>query len=687
MISITHEPFGCRRLAMRHDMGYFEEQQLGKAYDIRMLKRLYPFSKPYKSTIYFSVCLVMLITGLALSVPYVTKIAIDRYIVPNVDANGHFQEKKLENGLRYLEADLNDPRIQAIVNQYPNIFVHKEKQTAVIAFKNLSMLKPDELAILRGKDLVGVTLISLLFLIIIALDFIFNFLQKLLMEYTGHMMMHDLRLKLFEHIQYLSASFFTRNPVGRLVTRVTNDIQNMHELFTSVISLVFKDFFLLTGIAIVLIAMNWKMALVSFTVLPFVWYTALRFSGRVRDVFRQLRVNIAEINTKFSEMIDGVKVIQSFGKEALTFDNFAPLNHKNYLAGMQQIHVLAIFMPLIEVFGVLTVSVIIYYGGINVLSENISLGVLVAFISYMRMFFRPIRDLAEKYNILQNAMSSAERIFLILDTEKQTEVQKKTGRTHDVASVLKPSAKINDISFENVTFSYMPSEPVLNNVSIRVRAGETLAIVGPTGSGKTSLINLMMRFYDPTSGKILINGTDIGQLPVSELRSRMALVTQEPFLFTTTVQNNIWRDKLSVSEEEISRVLDASNCRSFIDRLPEGMQTVLSSGGASLSSGERQLISIARAFAKNPELIILDEATSYIDSQTEKIIQNALKNLMSGRTAFVVAHRLSTIRHADKIVVIDQGKIIEQGTHDALMQKTGFYFQLNHLQTCVGVSC
>jgi ATP-binding cassette subfamily B multidrug efflux pump len=671
---------------MRHDMGYFEEQQLGKPYDVRMLKRLFPFSTPYKLTIFISICLVMMITCLDLAVPYITKIAIDRYIVPNVDANGLLQKKKPENGSRYLAADMEDPRIRTVVDRHPELFERKAL-TTIIAFENLSKLKPDELAALRGKDLLGVKLISLVFLVIIFFDFIFNFLQKLLMEYTGHMIMHDLRLKLFEHIQSLSASFFTRNPVGRLVTRVTNDIQNMYELFTSVISLVFKDFFLLMGIAIVLIAMNWKMALVSFTVLPFVWYTAMRFSGRVRDVFRQLRINIAEINTKFSEMIDGVKVIQSFGKEALTFDNFSPLNHENYLAGMQQIHVLAIFMPLIEVFGVFTVSVIIYYGGKNVLSENISLGVLVAFISYMRMFFRPIRDLAEKYNILQNALSSAERIFLILDTEDRTEVKKTTGKTGNAGSILPASEKINDIAFENVTFSYMPSEPVLTNVSIKVRAGETLAIVGPTGSGKTSLINLMMRFYDPSSGKILINGKDIGQLPYSELRSRMALVTQEPFLFTDTVQNNIWRDKLNISGEEISRVLDASNCRSFIDRLPEGLHTILSSGGAALSSGERQLISIARAFAKNPELIILDEATSYIDSQTEKVIQDALKNLMSGRTAFVVAHRLSTIRHADKIVVIDGGKIIEHGTHDTLMRKMGFYYQLNHLQTCLGASC
>ena len=671
---------------MRHDMGYFEEQQLGKAYDVRLLKRLYPFSTPYKRTIFFSVLLVMMITGLALSVPYITKIAIDRYIVPNVGMDGLYQKKKSDNGARVIVADLQDPRIRTVVEKYPGLFVQQGEIT-VISFENLSKLKPEDLSVLRKKDLVGVTLISVLFLIVIALDFIFNFLQKLLMEYTGHMIMHDLRIKLFEHIQYLPASFFTRNPVGRLVTRVTNDIQNMHELFTSVLSLVFKDFFLLTGIAIVLMAMNWKLALVSFAILPFVLITAHRFSGRIRDAFRQLRIHIAEINTKFSEMIDGIKVIQSFGKEALIFDSFEPLNHKNYLAGMRQIHILAIFMPLIEVFGVFTVSVIIFYGGKSVLSENISLGVLVAFISYMRMFFRPIRDLAEKYNILQNAMSSAERIFLILDTEKQADVRNTSETAPNESFPLKSAEKIKEISFEQISFSYVPSEPVLKDISFTVQAGETLAIVGATGSGKTSLINLMMRFYDPTSGNIFINGTDVGHIPVSELRSRMALVTQEPFLFTDTVQNNIWRNKSDIPEKESSRVLDASNCRSFVERLPQGIQTVLSSGGASLSSGERQLISIARAFAKNPELIILDEATSYIDSQTEQFIQDALKNLMSGRTAFVVAHRLSTIRHADKIVVIDRGRIIEQGTHDTPMRRSGFYFQLNHLQTCVGASC
>ena len=671
---------------MRHDTGYFEEQKLGKSYDIKLLKRLYPYAKPYKLIIFISVCLVMLITVLELSIPYATKIAIDRYIVPSVGDSPSTHQKFAKNTSRKLLVDLQDQRTKNIVNRYSHLFVFNEK-TAEISFEDLDKIASADLAVLRRNDLKGVGWVSLAFLVIITLDFIFNFLQKLIMEYTGHMIMHDLRIKLFDHIQHLSIPFFTRNPVGRLVTRMTNDIQNMHELFTSVISLVFKDFFLLIGIAIVLIAMNWKMALISFMVLPFVLYTALAFSGHIRDIFRILRIKVSEINIKFAEMIDGIHVVQSFGKEALIFKTFSHLNHENYLAGMRQIHVLAIFMPLIEVFGVLCVAIIIYYGGINVLSEQISLGVLVAFISYMRMFFRPIRDLAEKYNVLQNAMSSAERIFLILDTENGVSAQAPVATITEPDQTETDLKAIHDIVFENVTFSYLPSEPVLNHISFQVRAGETLAIVGPTGSGKTSLINLLIRFYDPSSGKILINAKNILQFPASILRSKMALVTQEPFLFTDTVKNNIWREKSEISTDEISRVLNASNARNFIERLPNGIHTVLSGRGASISSGERQLISIARAFAKNPEVIILDEATSYIDSQTEQIIQDALAKLMSGRTAFVVAHRLSTIRNADKIVVIDKGRIMEQGSHEVLMRKKGFYYQLNHLQTCVGVSC
>jgi ATP-binding cassette subfamily B multidrug efflux pump len=671
---------------MRHDRGYFEEQPLEKAYDARLLKRLFPFAAPYRRFIFASIFLVMVITLLDLSIPYITKITIDRYIVPSADTGRSFREKRDKTVSRQLTVDLRDERIKAIVQRYPALFT-LEGQRARISLAHLKDLATADLSILRGNDLKGVGRISLVFLLIILFDFIFNFLQRLVMEYTGNMIMHDLRIALFHHIQHLSAAFFTQNPVGRLVTRVTNDIQNMHELFTSVISLIFKDFFLLTGIAILLLVMNWKMALISFIILPVVWYTAIRFAGRIRHIFRQLRIKVSEINIRFSEMIDGIAVIQAFGKTARVFETFSSLNHENYLLGMRQIHVLAIFMPLIEVFGVLCVAIIIYYGGIHVISESISLGVLVAFISYMRMFFRPIRDLAEKFNVLQNAMASAERIFLILDTEEQIATETGAGTVADTACPPAELKQIDEIRFQNVSLAYLPSEPVLTHLSFHVHAGETLAIVGPTGAGKTSLINLIIRFYEPTAGRILINGRDIRTLPIEMLRSKLALVTQEPFLFTDTVKKNIWREKADIPAEEISRVMAASNCANFIERLPSGIDTVLSGGGASLSSGERQLISIARAFAKNPELIILDEATSYIDSQTEQVIQEALFNLMSGRTAFVVAHRLSTIKKADKILVIDNGRLLEEGTHESLLQKKGYYYQLNHLQTCIGISC
>jgi ATP-binding cassette subfamily B protein len=386
-------------------------------------------------------------------------------------------------------------------------------------------------------------------------------------------------------------------------------------------------------------------------------------------------------------MIDGITVIQAFGKAARVFETFSSLNHENYLLAMRQIRVMAIFMPLIEVFGVLCVAIIVYYGGVHVISESISLGVLVAFISYMRMFFRPIRDLAEKFNVLQNAMASAERIFLILDTQDAIVTPSEPGTAAFPPRAAADLNRIATIEFKNVSLAYSPSAPVLTHLTFRVHAGQTLAIVGPTGAGKTSLINLITRFYDPTEGSVLINGKDIRTLPIEFLRSKLALVTQDPFLFTDSVRKNIWRDKTDISVKEISRVLSASNCADFIQGLPNGIDTVLSGGGSSLSSGERQLISIARAFAKNPELIILDEATSYIDSQTEQVIQDALANLMSGRTAFVVAHRLSTIKQANKILVLDKGRLMEEGTHEFLLKKRGFYYQLNHLQTCIGVSC
>jgi len=657
---------------MHPDYGYFEETRLGKPYDVKLLKRLLPFIQPYKLLVLWSILLVIGITALDLALPYVTKVAIDRYIVPQpTDATGALTRSDGTRS-RYLKADLKNPGQRDVVQKYSALF-RIEGQTAFISLDELARLEKSDLKMLRRKDFDGLGTMALIFLAIVFLDFILNFTQKMIMEYSGLMIMHDLRMKLFIHIQNLAIDFFTRNPVGRLVTRVTNDVQNMHELFTSVISLVFKDCFLLVGIAAVMLVLNWKLALVSFTVLPIVIFASAKFSVKARDVFRSLRIKIAEINTRFAETIEGIRVIQLLGQEAKNYKKFNQLNHENYLAGMRQIHVLAIFMPIIELLGVTAAALVIFYGGSRVLNDTLSLGTLVAFISYIRMFFRPIRDLAEKYNILQNAMSSAERILLILDTENplaKTPLQ------------ISPPAlnHIREIRLEDVTFSYIGDEKVLKNITLQIKAGETLAVVGPTGAGKTSLVNLMPRFYDPTSGCILINDIDIRKLDSAVFRDKMALVMQEPFLFSGTIRQNIFEKADHTTEESVQKIIDAANCRTLIQRLPDGLETVLTGGGTSISSGERQLISIARAFARNPQLILFDEATSYIDSQTELWIQQALEKLMKNRTAMIIAHRLSTVRHVDRIIVLNRGRIIETGSHAELMDRQGFYYRLSQFQ-------
>jgi len=663
---------------MRYDYGYFEEKQLGKPYDVRMLRRLFPFVRPYRRLLFFSILLVIFITLMDLSLPYITKIAIDQYIVPEMNSAGTKVPNTHKEKTRYLRVDTTDPEIEAIARQYPDHFKRYES-FALISFDNLELLKKSDLVVLRRDDLSGISFIAAIFLFITLVNLVFNFVQVMLMEYTGQKIMHDLRMQLFEHIQSLSVAFFTRNPVGRLVTRVTNDIQNMYELFTSVISFVFKDLFLLIGITVVLLKIDRDLALVSFTVLPFVLFASIRFSGHAREVFRVLRIKLAEINTRFSETVGGIKVIQLFLQERENYRSFAKLNHENYLAGMKLIHVFAIFMPVIELLGAIAIAVVIFYGGGSVISERISLGALVAFLSYMKMFFRPIRDIAEKYNILQNAMASAERIFLILDSDESLP-QPAPILTIESEQCTYDLKKITEIEFEDVSFAYVPDETVLKDVSFRVQAGETIAVVGPTGSGKTTLINLITRFYDPTSGSVLVNGKDIKTIDTPALRSRIALVMQDPFLFSETIRESVIGGNRDLTEGELEKILKYSNCKSLVDHLPDGLDTILSEGGESISSGERQLLSIARAFARNPDLIILDEATSYIDSETEHKIQEALLNLMSNRTSIVVAHRLLTARRAERIIVLNRGKIIETGTHSDLMKRKGFYFRLNQLQ-------
>ena len=657
---------------MTNDKNPFAEKNLGKPGDMGLLKKLVPYVTPYRMLFAVILAIILVITALELTIPYITKIAIDQYIVPDIAPENSISPHSEKSGRRVLACDLSDPAVAKIVADHPDLFEIRET-VAYIAYDALPGLPQRTIATLRKDDTAGITRISAWLLTLVVLNFIFNFVKVFLMEYAGQRMMHDIRIRVFSHIQGLSVRFFTKNPVGRLVTRVTNDTQNMHEMFTSVLVFIVKDFFMLLGITLVLFSIDWQLSLTVYTVFPFVFFAAWRFSRSARQAFRTLRIKVAEINSRFSETIGGMQVIQLFRQEESNYRKFRQTNQEHFDAGMQQITVFALFMPLIEMLSSVALALVIFYGGKSIIAGRISLGTLVVFISYIRMFFRPIRDIAEKYNVTLNALSSAERLFLILeDTDMLPEP--------DATRQLQIPAHFQSLAFDHVSMSYVQGERVIDDVSFTIRAGETIAIVGPTGAGKTSLVNLMVRFYDPDDGTVTFNDIDIRRLKIADLRSKIAIVTQDPYLFSGSIRSNIFPDATGFTESEINEILDTSCCKPFIRRLPRGIDTAITESGASLSSGERQLLSIARALAHDPELIIFDEATSYVDSETEAKIQLALANLMKNRTSLVIAHRLSTARGADRIMVLRSGKIIEAGTHETLLQQKGFYFRLNQLQ-------
>jgi ATP-binding cassette subfamily B protein len=510
------------------------------------------------------------------------------------------------------------------------------------------------------------------FLGVIVAGFTLQYLQVYMMQYVGQKAMYDLRMQIFSHVQHLDLTYFDKNPVGRILTRITGDVQVLNELFTSGVVAVFGDIFMLIGIVIAMLAINWKLALVVFSVVPILIIATAIFRRKVRQSYRDVRLVTAQINSYSQEHISGVTVIQSFVAEKKAFDGFDKINQDLMRAHIRTVFYYAVFFPVVELVGAISIALIIGYGGHEIITGSVlTLGAMVAFIQYADRFYQPIRDLSEKYNILQSAMASSERIFRVLDTQSAIRNPEK-GITIRRAR--------GEIEFRDLYFEYEKDNPILKGINLKINPGEKIAVVGATGSGKTTLTSLLCRFYEYEKGDILVDGISLKQLHEKELRRNIALVIQDVFLFSGDIKRNLRLDSEEISIEQIKRAAVEVGADRFIEKLEGGYDHELKERGLNLSVGQRQLIAFARALAFDPAILILDEATSSVDTETEILIQKALKRLLAGRTSIIVAHRLSTIKGADKIVVMHKGQIREIGTHTELLKKGGIYYRLYQLQ-------
>ncbi len=523
---------------------------------------------------------------------------------------------------------------------------------------------------IRQGHAAGLDRIALLYLGALFLAFVVRFGQVYLLQMTGQKVMMDLRREIYAHLQRLHVAFFDQNPVGRLMTRVTTDVDAVNELFTSGVVTVFGDLFTLFGIMGVMMAMNWKLALVTFSVIPLFFVVTNWFRAGSRATFREVRRWVARINAFLQENITGMPVVQLFRREARNREAFAAINRQHTDANLAQIFYYAVFYPAIELLAALATALIILYGGWRVMAGTLTLGALVAFIQYSERFWRPISDLSEKFNILQAAMASSERIFTLLDTEPKVVAP---------AQPVHLSKVRGRVGFESVTFGYQPGTPVLQDIDFTVEPGRSVALVGATGAGKTSIISLLTRFYDVQQGRVTLDGVDVRALEPSQLRSSLALVLQDVHLFSGTIASNI-RLGSAIPDQRVREAARAVHAHRFIEALPEGYETPVRERGATLSVGQKQLLSFARALAHDPRVLILDEATSSVDTETEALIQDALRVLLQGRTAIVIAHRLSTIQHVDEILVLHKGRVRERGTHQELLAQRGLYWRLYQLQ-------
>jgi len=580
-----------------------EDEVLGKAYDARLMRRLLGYIKPYKKYVVFAIILNAIVAALGPVRPYLTKVAIDKYIV-----------KSNYDGLLLI---------------------------AVLLFASLLLQ---------------------------------SIIQYFLTYYTqllGQKTIYDLRMQLFSHTQKLALKFFDKTPIGRIVTRTTNDVESLNQLFSSGIVMVFSDIFIIIWILLFMFFMDVKLSLVTLSVLPILFYGTFLFRKKVRESYRDVRMHLARLNSYMQEHVTGMSVVQIFRKEKSEEKRYAHINADHRDANIRSIFYYAVFFPGVEFLSSIAIGLIIWYGGGEVFQGVLTIGVLFAFIQYTEMFFRPIRDLSEKYNIMQTAMASSERIFKLLDN--QTLVNNPANP--------KSFEKVKgEIEFRNVWFAYQKEEYVLKNISFKIKPGESIAIVGHTGAGKTSIINILTRFYDIQKGSILVDGIDIRDIDKRDLRKHISTVLQDVFLFSGDIKSNISMANENISLVKLQQAARTVGADKFIESLPEKYNEVVKERGATLSVGQKQLISFARALAYDPRILILDEATSSIDTETELLIQRAIEKLLIGRTAIVIAHRLSTIQSSDKILVMHKGEIRETGNHQELLAKRGIYYKLYQLQ-------
>lgn len=615
---------------MSEPAGHHDEEVLGKAYDARLMRRLLGYVHPYRRMAFGALALIFASSLFQLTGPLLTAVALDLFIRPAGS------QEQLST---------------------PSIWVRDHLLARGIT--------PAEVAPQ------GVAVISGLFFLSLAFLFVAAYAQGYILQMMGQYIMNDLRRQVFRHLQRLPLAYYDGNPIGRLVTRVTTDVDALNEMFTAGIVSIFGDIMLLTGIVGVLFWLDWRLALVAFSIVPLLLLLTSWFKSRVRQSFREVRVRIARINAFLQEHVTGMAVVQLFNREERAYREFSAINDSHREANVRSIFFYAVFFPGVELITALGTGLLITVGGGRVMAGVVTIGALVAFLQYAQRFYQPLSDLSEKYNILQGAMASSERIFKLLD-------EPVTIATPEGA--YRPESVRGDIEFDDVRFSYKAGEPVLKGISFRVRPGETLAVVGHTGAGKSTLANLLLRFYDVEGGAVRVDGVDVRQWDLPRLRRSVAMVLQDVFLFAGTIGANIRLGEESITEERVRWAAGEVHALPFIEHLPAGFDTPVRERGAGLSVGQKQLIAFARALAFDPSILILDEATSSIDTETEQLIQKALDRLLEGRTSVVIAHRLSTIQKADRILVLHKGEVREYGTHQELLALRGIYYRLYLLQ-------